>query len=214
MSVIKTLWSMCKRFGAVSLIAVAAASTAQAADELPDAMIGRVSNEMIAAIKADKDAQSGNLKKINDLVENKVMPHVNFQRMTSAAVGRGWRTATPAQQQQLMAEFRTLLLRTYAGALASVKDQTVKMLPLRGDPAAATEVMVRSQIQQPGRDPIQLDYRMEKLAEGWKIYDVNVLGVWLVETYKSQFAQEINAGGVEQLLKSLAEKNKAAGAAK
>jgi phospholipid transport system substrate-binding protein len=135
------------------------------------------------------------------------MPHVNFQRMTSAAVGRNWRNATPEQQQRLQAEFKTLLLRTYSGALTQVRDQTVSLKPYRAAPTD-TEVVVRTEVKGKG-EPIQLDYRLEKTDAGWKIYDVNVLGVWLVEQYKSSFAQEIGQVGIDGLITKLAEKNKA-----
>jgi phospholipid transport system substrate-binding protein len=135
------------------------------------------------------------------------MPHVNFTRMTASAVGRAWRQATPEQQKRLQDEFKTLLVRTYAGALSQVKDQSVAVKPLRGNPADA-EVIVRTEVIGRG-DPIQLDYRLEKTANGWRIYDLNVLGVWLVETYRSQFAQEITARGIDGLITALAERNKA-----
>ncbi|HPU51006.1 MAG TPA: ABC transporter substrate-binding protein [Burkholderiaceae bacterium] len=186
--------------------AFAAAVPARAADA-PDALIKRLSNEVIERIKVDKDIQSGDFKKLSDFVDATVMPHVNFQRMTALAVGRNWRSATPEQQKQLMTEFRSLLLRTYSGALGSVKDQSVRMKPLRAD-AADTEVIVRSEVVPPRGEPIQLDYRLEKANDGWKIYDVNVLGVWLVETYRGQFAQEVAARGVDGLIKSLSDKNK------
>ena len=134
------------------------------------------------------------------------MPHVNFTRMTASAVGRAWRQATPEQQKRLQDEFKTLLVRTYAGALSQVKDQSIAVKPLRGS-AADTEVIVRTEVIGRG-DPIQLDYRLEKTADGWRIYDLNVLGVWLVETYRSQFAQEITARGIDGLITALAERNK------
>ena len=134
------------------------------------------------------------------------MPHVNFTRMTASAVGRNWRQATPEQQKRLQDEFKTLLVRTYSGALSQVKDQTVSVKPLRASPAD-TEVQVRTEIIGRG-DPIQLDYRMEKTPSGWKIYDLNVLGIWLVETYRTQFSQEISAKGVDGLIATLAQRNK------
>jgi phospholipid transport system substrate-binding protein len=140
------------------------------------------------------------------LVDSKIMPNVNFARMTASAVGRGWKQATPEQQKRLQEEFKILLVRTYSGALAEVKDQTISMKPLRAA-AADTEVVVKSEIKGRG-NPIQLDYRMEKSGDSWKIYDLNVLGVWLVETYRAQFAQEINASGVDGLIAKLAERNK------
>ena len=190
------------------LLAIVLALPAVAgAQEAPDALIRRLSADVLERIKIDKDIQAGDFRKLSDFVDATVMPHVNFQRMTALAVGRNWRSATPEQQKQLMAEFRALLLRTYSGALGSVKDQTIRLKPLRAEPAD-TEVVVRSEVLQPRGEPIQLDYRLEKAADGWKIYDVNVLGVWLVETYRNQFAQEVSARGIEGLLKSLTDKNK------
>jgi phospholipid transport system substrate-binding protein len=177
------------------------------AQEGPDQLIRRLSAEMLDTIKTDKEVQSGDVRKIVALVDGKVMPHVNFTRMTASAVGRAWRQATPEQQKRLQDEFKTLLVRTYAGALSQVKDQSVAVKPLRGNPADA-EVIVRTEVIGRG-DPIQLDYRLEKTANGWRIYDLNVLGVWLVETYRSQFAQEITARGIDGLITALAERNKA-----
>lgn len=177
------------------------------AQEAPDALIKRVSGEVLERVKADKDMLAGDFRKLSEFVDATVMPHVNFQRMTALAVGRNWRSATPDQQKQLMAEFRVLLLRTYSGALGSVKDQAIRMKPLRAE-AGDTEVVVRSEVVQPRGEPIQLDYRLEKVGDGWKIYDVNVLGVWLVETYRNQFGQEVAARGIEGLIKSLSDKNK------
>jgi phospholipid transport system substrate-binding protein len=141
------------------------------------------------------------------LVDNKIMPNVNFSRMTSSAVGRYWRQATPEQQKQLQDEFKILLVRTYAGALGEVKDQTLSFRPLRSRPED-TDVVVRSEVRGRG-EPIQLDYRLEKTPQGWKIYDLNVLGVWLVETYRTQFAQEIGAKGIDGLIATLTQRNKA-----
>lgn len=180
---------------------------AHAAVEAPDALIRRLGTEVIERIKVDKDIQAGDFKKLSDFVDQTVMPHVNFQRMTALSVGRNWRSASPEQQKQLMTEYRALLLRTYSGALSSVKDQSIRMKPLRADPAD-NEVIVRSEVLQPRGDPIQLDYRLEKAGDAWKIYDVNVLGVWLVESYRNQFAQEVGAKGIDGLIKSLTDKNK------
>ncbi|MES2956350.1 MAG: ABC transporter substrate-binding protein [Pseudomonadota bacterium] len=189
----------------LALALLAAGPAVRAADEAPDALIKRTSTEVLDAIKADKAIQGGDVGKIIALVDGKVMPHVNFTRMTAAAVGRNWRQATPEQQKRLQDEFKTLLVRTYSGALAQVKDQTVSVKPLRAA-AADTEVQVRTEVIGRG-DPIQLDYRMEKTATGWKIYDLNVLGIWLVETYRTQFAQEISAKGVDGLIAALAQRN-------
>jgi phospholipid transport system substrate-binding protein len=190
-----------------ALVLVTAVAHAQTA---PDAWIKQISGEVIEAVKADKAIQAGDTKRILALVDAKILPGVDFQRMTSSSVGRYWRQATPEQQKRLQEEFKTLLVRTYAGALTQVKDQTVELKPLRSKPED-TEVLVRSEIKGKG-EPIQLDYRVEKNGDGWKIYDVNVLGVWLVESYRASFAQEISASGIDGLITKLAEKNKAAAA--
>jgi phospholipid transport system substrate-binding protein len=199
-------------FISTSLLLLAAAGV-RAEAQAPDALIKQVSTDVIDSIKADKSIKSGDLPKIIALVDAKVMPHVNFQRMTSSAVGRYWRQATPEQQKRLQDEFKVLLVRTYSGALAQVKDQTVSLKPSRGSPDD-NEVVVRTEVRGARSDPIQLDYRLEKTASGWKIYDVNVLGVWLVENYRNSFAQEIGANGIDGLIAKLAEKNKSAGGAK
>lgn len=177
----------------------------------PDALVRQLSNEVIDTVKADKDIQAGNINKIMSLVDAKVMPHVNFPRMTAIAVGRPWRSATDAQKQKLQDEFKTLLVRTYAGALTQVKDQTVNLKPQRAA-AEDREVVVRTEIKGKG-DPIQLDYRMEKLGDGWKIYDVNVLGVWLADTsFKSQFSPIAANQGIDALISNLVDLNKKAAA--
>jgi phospholipid transport system substrate-binding protein len=180
-----------------------------AADEAPDALVKRLSTDVLETIKADKSIKAGDVNKIMALVDSKIMPNVNFQRMTASAVGPAWRQATPEQQQRLQEEFKKLLVRTYAGALDQVSDQTVVVRPFRGSPDDK-EVLVRTEVRGSG-DPVQLDYRLEKTpgaAGGWKIYNLNVLGVWLVDTYRSQFAQEINAKGIDGLIAALAERNK------
>jgi phospholipid transport system substrate-binding protein len=179
-----------------------------AADEAADAFIQRLSDEVMEAIKADKTIQAGNVTKLNALVDAKVMPHVNFRRMTASAVGPGWSKTTPDQQKQLQEEFKTLLLRIYAGALAQINDQTISIKPLRASPED-TEVVVRTEVRGKG-EPIQLDYRLEKTpgqGSGWRIYNLNVMGVWLMETYRSQFSQEINAKGVDGLIATLKSRN-------
>ena len=180
------------------------------AQETPDALVMRISTDVIDSVKADKAIQSGDVARILTLVDAKVMPSVNFKRMTASAVGRHWRQATPEQQQRLQDEFKLLLVRSYAGALTKVKDQTVQLKPTRAKPED-DEVVVRTEIRGSG-DPIQLDYRLEKSTGQWRIYDVNVLGVWLVENYRNSFAQEISAGGIDGLIAKLAEKNKSASA--
>lgn len=197
---------------AVLLTAVVAllAAPARAADEAPDVMILRLSTDVLDTIKADKSLQNGEVARIVTLVDSKIMPSVNFQRMTASAVGPGWRQATPEQRQRLQEEFKTLLVRTYAGALSQVRDQTVSLKPLRAAPEDR-EVLVRTEVKGRG-DPVQLDYRLEKTpgqGAGWKIYNLNVLGVWLVETYRTQFSQEINAKGIDGLIAMLVERNKA-----
>ena len=191
----------------LSLALLAAAPFVRAADEAPDALIKRISVDVLDSIKADKAVQGGDMSRVISLVDTKIMPNVDFTRMTASAVGRNWRQATPEQQKRLQEEFKTLLIRTYSGALAQVKEQSINVKPLRGAVPTDTEVVVRTEVLGSG-DPVQLDYRMEKSATGWKIYDLNVLGVWLVETYRTQFAQEINAKGVDGLIASLAQRNK------
>lgn len=183
-----------------------------AAAEAPDALVKRISSEVLDTIKTDPAIRAGDTSKIMALVDSKIMPNVNFTRMTASAVGRGWRQATPEQQKQLEAEFKSLLVRTYSGALGEVRDQTLSFKPMRMRPED-TEVVVRSEVRGKG-EPIQLDYRLEKTGDTWKIYDLNVLGLWLVETYRNQFAQEINANGIDGLIKSLAQRNKAGATAK
>ncbi len=172
----------------------------------PEALILSVSQGVLDEVKADRTLQTGDIERLNQLVDKRVMPHVNFARMTALAVGRNWRSATPDQQQQIMKEFRQLLLLTYADAVRQVSDMTVKALPLRAKPED-TIVIVRTQVLRPGKEPIQLDYRMEKSTDGWKIFDLNVLGLWLVEHYRSQFSQVVSTSGIDGLIKSIREKN-------
>ena len=191
--------------GASTLLAI----PARAADEAADALIKRLSTEVLDSIKADKAIQSGDLSRIITLVDARIMPNVNFQRMTAMAVGPAWRQATPEQQKHLQDEFKILLVRTYAGALTQVSDQTIAIKPMRAA-AEDKEVVVRTEVKGRG-DAIQLDYRLEKTpgeGAGWKIFNMNVLGVWLVETYRSQFAQEISAKGINGLITTLTERNK------
>ena len=191
---------------AVGLFAlVAGQAPVFAQSQTPDALVRQVSSEVIDSVKADKTIQAGDIRKIMALVEAKVLPHVNFQRMTASAVGRYWRQASPEQQERLQAEFKTLLVRTYSGALTQVHDQTIELRPMRSKPDD-TEVVVRTEVKGRG-DTIQLDYRLEKQPEGWRIYDVNVLGVWLVENYRNSFSQEIGANGIDGLISKLAERN-------
>ena len=202
----RMLGRLAARFAAACM-AVGLAAGVALADEAPDAMVLRISNDVLKDIRSDK-SMVGDVSKIIKLVDTKIMPSVDFTRMTASAVGPGWRKATPEQQTQLQDQFKTLLVRTYSGALAQVSDQTISAKPLRMAPDDK-EVLVRTEVRGKG-DPVQLDYRMEKTDDGsWKIYNLNVMGVWLVETYRSQFSQEINAHGVDGLIKMLGDLNQA-----
>lgn len=203
------LMRMTHWFSAAALVLAAGLAQAQT-PQAPDVLIKEVSVDVLESVKADKDIQAGDVQKVIALVDAKVMPHVNFTRMTQLAVGRPWAQATPEQKARLQDEFKILLVRTYAGALTQVKDQTVQIRPLRAG-ADDKEVTVRTEVRGKG-DSIQLDYRLEKAADGWKIYDVNVLGIWLVENYRNSFAQEIGANGIDGLIGKLAERNKSAAA--
>jgi phospholipid transport system substrate-binding protein len=196
---------------AVVLATAQSAGWAQAV-ETPDALIQRIATQVMTTVKNDPAIAAGDMTKVVALVDTQIMPHVNFTRMTASAVGRFWRQATPEQKNKLQAEFKTLLVRTYSGALGQVKDQTLSFKPYRAAPTDV-EVVVRSELRGKG-DPIQLDYRVEKTEGGWKIYDLNVLGVWLVETYRNQFAQEINTKGIDGLIAALVERNRSNAAAK
>ncbi|MBX9900788.1 MAG: ABC transporter substrate-binding protein [Burkholderiaceae bacterium] len=191
---------------AVCLLCVGFVMPAPAAEEAPDALVKRLSQEIIDLAKTDKDIQAGNQKRILDLVETKVLPFIDFGRMTSLAAGRYWRDATPEQQKQLTNEFRTLLVYTYANTISQIKDQRVEFRPFRAAPED-TEVEVKSQIIPTRGEPIILNYRLEKTATGWKIYDISVLGAWLVETYKGNFSSEIKKTSIDGLIRVLSEKN-------
>jgi phospholipid transport system substrate-binding protein len=182
------------------------AAPAPATNEAPDVLVKRVSTDVIDSVKADKDIQAGNSRKIIDLVNAKILPYVDSDKMTAQAAGRFWRQATPEQQKQLSAEFRDLLIYTYAGALSQIKNETIEFKPFRGDPADS-EVEVKSQVNLTRGEPITLNYRLSKGAQGWKIFDLNVMGAWLVETYKSTFASEIGKGGIDGLIKKLHDRN-------
>lgn len=183
------------------------AHAAGPANEAPDALVKRISQDVIETAKTDKAIQAGDTKKVMQLVETKILPHVDSDRMTSLAAGRFWRDATPEQKKELSEQFRTLLIYTYSGALSQIKNETVDFQPLRADPSD-TEVEVRSKVNMTRGEPITLNYRVAKAADGWKIYDINVMGAWLVETYKGTFASEISKGGVDGLIKTLTAKNK------
>ena len=178
------------------------------ADAAPDVLVKRISTEVIDTAKTDKAIQAGDVNKVIALVDTKVMPSVNFEVMTRSAVGPKWREATPEQRTKLQAEFKTLLVRVYAGALTQIKDQTVEITKTQPVPQS-TQVVVQSEVRGKG-EPIKLDYRLDKFDADWKIIDVNVGGIWLVTSYRSQFAQELGKGGVDGLINALTERNKAA----
>ena len=183
------------------------ANTVSAQDLAPDVQVKKITDEVIEIIKQDKDIQAGNRKKIDQLVDVKVLPHFNFSRMTALAMGRNWPKANAEQQKVLTAEFRTLLVHTYSGALSTYKNEVIEFRPLRAA-AGDTDVMVRTQIKRPGTEPISIDYSMEKMPAGWKVYDVVVGGVSLVTNYRETFNAEIRDGGMDGLIKSLAGKNR------
>ncbi|WP_353236391.1 ABC transporter substrate-binding protein [Diaphorobacter ruginosibacter] len=192
---------------AASLMLMSSPVISWAAEEAPDAMIKRLSNEVLETIRNDPSIKSGDVDKIMVLVDRLLMPHVNFRRMTAAAVGPGWRKATPEQQKRLQDEFKVLLVRTYAGALSQVTNQSVDVKPLRAA-AGDKDVLVRTEVRGKG-DPVQVDYRLEKDGSSWKIYNLNVLGVWIVDTYRTQFGQEVNAKGIDGLIDTLVARNQA-----
>lgn len=176
-------------------------------DDGPDVLVKKVTDEVLTIVRADKDIQGGNTRKAIDLVETKVLPHFNFSRMTALAVGKDWRKATPEQKKKLADEFRTLLVRTYSNALTAYKNQTIVYKPLKMQPGD-TDVLVRTEIRQPGQQAVLLDYALAKEDNGWKVYDVVVAGISLVTNYRETFAQEVRNGGIDGLLASISEKNK------
>jgi len=186
----------------------ALALTAQAqAQEAPDVLVKRVAEDVLQTIRSDKDLQAGNQSKVKELIESKLAPHFDFTRMTALAMGRNWRSATPEQQKVLTDEFRTLLVRTYSGALSNYRDNTMDYAPLRTN-AGDTEVTVRTSVRRPGQAPVQIDYSMAKTPEGWKAYDVIVAGVSLVTNYRDEFNDAVKGSGIDGLIKTLAAKNK------
>ena len=178
------------------------------AQEAPDAMVKRVTDELLAIIKADKDLQAGNSRKIAEIAEAKVLPHFDFTRMTRLAVGRNWQQANDVQKESLVKEFRTLLVRTYSASLSAYRNQTIEVKPLKMA-AADKEVTVRTAVIQPGGPSIPIDYAMEKGDGGWKVYDVVIDGASLVTTYRGSFNEQVQGGGIDGLVKTLAERNKA-----
>lgn len=193
----------------ISVVSLAVLATPVLAQEAPDALVKRVSQETVQAIKSDPKLVAGDSARVREVIESKLLPNFDFTRMTGLAMGRNWRTANPEQQAKLTSEFRTLLVRTYSNALTQYRDERIDVKPLRADPGAA-EVTVRSEVVREGRPPIQIDYGMTRTAEGWKAYDIIVGGVSLVTTYRDEFNEQVKAGGVDALIKTLAEKNRGA----
>lgn len=186
---------------------------AQTVDQsTPDGLIKSVVSEVMASVKSDPEIQKGNIPRIVDLVEKKIVPYTDMRRTTEMAMGPNWKKATPEQQAQLVNEFKSLLIRTYSGALSQLRDQTIQFKPLRAAPDDK-EVIVKTVVIGRG-DPVPLDYRLEKTANGWKVYDMNIMGVWLVEAYRNQFANQISQNGIEGLVKFLQDRNKQLAAAK
>jgi phospholipid transport system substrate-binding protein len=192
---------------ALLLIAALAAPFCVAQDVAPDVLLKAVTSEVLAIMKQDGAIQAGNAAKVAELVETKILPHFDFARMTQIAVARNWRAASPEQQEALTSEFKTLLVRTYSTALSGYRDQVIEYKPLRAAPDA-TEVTVRSDVQQSGKERMTIDYDMEKSPAGWKVYDIKIAGVSLVTTYRDSFASRVREGGIEGLIKSLSDKNR------
>ena len=190
-----------------ALVLAAMLSPLAFAQEAPDLLVKRVTEEVLEIVRKDKDIQNGNTMRVIDLVDAKVIPHFNFKHMTALALGKEWRKATPAQQQQLTAEFKTLLVRTYSNALTSYKNQKVIYKPFKMN-EADSDVLVRTEVHEPGNKPVQLDYSLEKIDSAWKVYDVSVAGISLVTNYRDQFAQEVRHGGIDGLIATIAAKNK------
>jgi phospholipid transport system substrate-binding protein len=188
-----------------ALLLAPAAALAQ--DTAPDVLVKGVTQDVLGVIKQDKEIQAGNQKKTIALVEEKVLPHFNFARMTALAMGPNWRKATPEQQQALIEQFRTLLVRTYSTALSSYRNQVIDFKPMRAQ-ATDADVVVRSEVKQPGAESVSIDYSMEKTPGGWKVYDVVVGGVSLVTTYRDTFTNEVRNNGIDGLIKALTDKNR------
>jgi phospholipid transport system substrate-binding protein len=196
-----------KRLITAAFFALAGTSAFAVTDVAPDALARSVTDEVLAIVRADRDLQAGHPQKVAQLVETKVLPHFNFAHMTQLAVGRNWRQATPEQQKVLTDEFRTLLVRTYTTAFTQYKNQTIDYRPLHVAPSD-TDVVVKSLVKQPAGQPVAVDYAMEKLPGGWKVYDVKIEGISLVENYRNTFNSQIQRNGVDGLIKALADKNK------
>jgi phospholipid transport system substrate-binding protein len=198
---------MIRRLAVLFLMPLSLCAVAALAQEAPDALVKRVSEEVLTSIRADKDLQAGNQAKIKELIESKLAPHFDFTRMTSLAMGRNWRGATPEQQKQLTDQFRTLLVRTYSGALTSYRDNTIDYRPMKMN-SGDTEVTVRTEVRRPGQQPVPIDYSMEKTPEGWKAYDIIVAGVSLVTNYRDEFNEQVRIGGVDGLIRTLSDRNR------
>lgn len=200
-------------FFAAALMFAAAPKPAQAADEPAEVLVEGLTNEVMAFLQANPALTGDNLDPLIALVDQKILPHMNFQRMTASSVGPGWRQATPEQRRRLETEFKLLLVRTYASAIVQLRDNKVTVKPLRMNSGDGKQAIVRMEVRGPKlAEPIMLDYRLEKTpgqGRGWKVYNINVLGVWLVETYRSQFAEEVGARGIDGLIAMLSERNKA-----
>ena len=196
---------MMKRFAA--LLFAAFVFTSAQAQEAPDVLIQTVSDEVLDVIRKDKDIQNGNTAKVIELVDKKILPHFNFPHMTALAVGKEWKKASPQQQQQLTTEFKTLLVRTYSNALIGYRNQKIVYKPFKMN-AGDVEALVRTEVQQPGSKAIQLDYSLEKLDAGWKVFDVSVAGISLVTNYRDQFGQEVRNSGIDGLISTIAAKNR------
>jgi phospholipid transport system substrate-binding protein len=196
----------------LSLLLAALFATAALAQEAPDALVKKGVDDVLNAIKADKDLQAGNLDKVMKLAEEKVLPNFDFMRMTRLAVGRAWQQATEPQREALAREFKNMIVRTYASSLSQYRNQSVDVKPVKMS-AADTDVVVRTEVKQPGGPPIPIDYSMEKTANGWKVYDVVVDGVSLVTTYRGSFADIVQKSGIDGLVKALQERNMKAGGA-
>ena len=190
----------------IALVFAALLTSVVQAQEAPDVLVKQVTEEVLDIIRKDKDIQNGNAKKVVQLVDAKVIPHFNFKHMTALAVGKDWRKASPQQQEQLVTEFKTLLVRTYSNALTGYKNQKVVYKPFKMNPDDS-DVLVRTEVQQPGNKPVQLDYSLEKMDSGWKVYDVSVAGISLVTNYREQFGQEVRNGGIDGLIKVITAKN-------
>ena len=200
-------WKILRNCLALSVLLTVTVAGAQVPDmSTPDGLIKSLVSDVMATVKSDPEIQKGNIPRIVDLVEKKIVPYTDMKRTTEMAMGQNWKKATPEQQAQLTLEFKNLLIRTYSGALSQLREQTVQFKPFRAAPDD-TEVMVKTVVIGHG-DPVPLDYRLEKTSTGWKVYDMNIMGVWLIEAYRNQFTNQISQNGIDGLVKFLQERNK------